>query len=51
MDLFSRHVLSDHAERPSFPAPVAAQPLSIVDQQRFEELAEVVCDEEAIDPG
>jgi hypothetical protein len=50
MDVFGRHFLGDRTERPA----IAAQPteaLSASDQRRFEALAEVVCDEEAIDPG
>jgi hypothetical protein len=52
MELFSRHFLGERAEGAPVALPSAEpQPLSAVDQERFEALAEVVCDEEAIDPG
>jgi hypothetical protein len=52
MGVFERHFLSRDAERakPHEAAPKAAEPLSSGDQARFNELAEIVCDEDAIDP-
>jgi hypothetical protein len=51
MGLFGRHFLGDGASRPTAPARTAQAALSAADQSRFEDLAEVVCDEEALDPG
>ena len=51
MSVFSRHFLGEDAPLPARASTLAEAPLSEVDQRRFEELAEVVCDEEAIDPG
>jgi hypothetical protein len=52
MGVFERHFLSrDGSVRKAAPAsPKAADSLSAKDQQRFSELAEIVCDEDAIDP-
>jgi hypothetical protein len=48
METFGRHFLAEvaHARTPA----AAPARLSIKDQQRFADLSEVVCDEEAIDP-
>ncbi len=48
MGLFSRHFLADSIERQSqFPPPAPAPDKDY--QQRFEDLAEIICDEQAID--
>ncbi len=49
MSIFSRHLLADHVEAPQAAAPVASG-LDDADQLRFEQLADVVCEEEALDP-
>lgn len=54
MDIFARHYLR---RTPARPQPVKSRPadsrriLSAEDERRFAEAAEVVCDEEAIDPA
>jgi hypothetical protein len=49
MKVFSHHFLDDSAHAVRAQEPVATANLGASDQARFEQLAEVICDEEALD--